>query len=203
MKTLILILSAVVGQAQILSPILTGLNISGGGGSGWTPTFVQSAQCTNSSGTHACGAFSMGNVTSGNKLIAIILTGSGPFTASVPTSALGNTFTQTGSCHEVTIGGTFLVFEATVTTGGAETITMNSVSQTYDGWTGEYTPGTISSALDQIACAGGSGASLSSGATSATTAANELVIGFGGATKWRVCWRALDLPSEIRKTQPD
>ncbi|MGH9206337.1 MAG: fibronectin type III domain-containing protein, partial [Acidimicrobiales bacterium] len=150
------------------------------------PSFVQSATAHGSNKSSLAVAPSS-NITTGNRLVVEAATwnGSGATTSSVTDSA-GNTYVEL--THFTASDGTEMsIWSAPITKGGGTkpTITVRPTSSADVGLTSLEYSGLSSvadaSVVDQKANATGmttSARSISSGATGATTANNELAIGF-------------------------
>ena len=151
-----------------------------------TPAFVQQT-ATHVANVTTAAVTPTGNITSGNRLVVIvgIWNNSGPTAKSVTDSA-GNTYTEI--LHFKASDKTEMsVWTSPITSGGGTrpTITVTPTARADVGVAAlEYSglsPATGTGAIDQTAQNTGktsAAASVSSGATPATTAANELAMGF-------------------------
>lgn len=139
-------------------------------------TFKQFASCTAPT-TPACNAWSVGNLTAGDSLIAIMNCSTGTCSGqTVPTSA-GMTFTQIFSVTGLRGNGdSVFVYRTDGIAGGNQpTITFHTGSHDSDCFVLEYT---VVPAFDQSASNSSvsTQTSLTTGTTGTTVTANELVI---------------------------
>jgi hypothetical protein len=140
-------------------------------------TFIQSNNTlSTTAGTTTVSTAFSSNVAAGDAIIVTTMVG-GTTTSSV-TDTLGNTYTK---AVQTLSGGTdeIAIFYALNSTGGADTVTAhyavaNGFATVYIH---EYAGVLTSAALDKTSSGTGSGTAVSSGATAATTSANELLIG--------------------------
>ena len=150
-------------------------------GPGLAQTFVQSGYCGSISSGGTC-VYGMNTTATNTNLIFLSL----PAVAtSITVTDSHNTYTQLSSTN-CTGNSLITVFEADNIFGGADTITVS--------WTGgaatdviysEYS-GLAASAFDKTSCGHATSTAASSGSTSTTSFANELVVGFGSSccTTW-------------------
>lgn len=151
----------------------TGVVQSTGGGSG--VVLVQSAAVQAGSAKSAAVAFSSGN-TAGNMVIAFVRMSTTTQTVKV-TDKNGNTYTDAVSQSQTTDGSQIHLFYAKNVKAGANTVTATFSGTNSHPWLAvyEYSGLSASAPLDQTAHAQGKSTSPSSGATSTTSSANELV----------------------------
>jgi hypothetical protein len=157
-----------------------------------TPS-TSSAAFVQQAGTYSGSATSLSvtptaNLTTGNRLVVLAgIWGSGSPTASGVTDSAGDTFTEV--LHFKGSDGTEMsVWTAPVTAGGGTKPTVKVTSSAkgdigiealeYSGLSGAAGTGAIDQTATATGTTGSSSGTVTSAATPATTAANELVLGF-------------------------
>ncbi len=147
---------------------------------GQTPTLVQSnsAQGTNVSSLPV--SFSSSN-TAGNLIVASVRMATTTQTVTIA-DTVGNTYTSAVSQAQSTDGHQVFIFYAKNIKAGSNTVTASFSASNAHAWLAvyEYSGLGTTTALDATAHASGSSTAPSTGSTSTTTVANELVFGACG-----------------------
>ncbi|MGI8987953.1 MAG: S8 family serine peptidase [Bryobacteraceae bacterium] len=159
------------GSSTVMSAAIS-ISNPGGGGS----IFMLQATAAEGSGVQSVSAAFPASNTAGNLIVAFVRMSTATQTVTVSDSR-GNAYIDAVSQAQTADGHQIHVFYAKNIAGGANTVTAAFSAANNHPWLAiyEYSGLSATAPLDRTAHAQGSGSSPSSGATSATASANELI----------------------------
>jgi len=166
--------------ASVSRVLIAGMLLSAFAALGQTPALVQSNAAQGTSVSSLPVSFSSSN-TVGNVIVASVRLATTTQTVTIADS-LGNTYANAVSQAQSTDGHQIFIFYAKNIKAGANTVTATFSASNAHAWLAVYEYSGLGNitALDRTAHASGSSTAPSSGSTSTTTVANELVFGACG-----------------------